>query len=119
MAKKKSAKKATSARRKPGPKPGSKRARRSADERINALKEQIASIEARERAKELKDDPGVAYAVTTARTLNRGIKLAESEKDTSLQHALADAHKAIATYLGDKGVKMPKARRPRGRRPGA
>ena len=112
-----SAKRKESTRRKPGPKPGSTRKHRTADDRITALKDQIASIEAREKAKELKDDPGVKYAVTTARSLNRGVKLAEANKDTALQHAVADAHQAISDYLAEKGVRMPKARRPRGRRP--
>lgn len=111
MAKKKAA------RKKPGPKPGSTRNRRSAQDRIEALKSQIASIETREKAKELKDDPGVKYAVTVARTLNRGVRLAKESKDNNLQHAVADAHTAIADYLSGKGLKMPKARRPRGRRP--
>ena len=117
MPKKKAARSATKARRKPGPKPGSTRTRRSASDRITALKNQIASIEAREKAKEMKDDPGVKYAVAIARTLNRGVKVAEQAKDTTLQHAVADAHHAIASYLSEKGLKMPKARRPRGRRP--
>lgn len=117
MAKKKAARSAKKVRRKPGPKPGSTRKHRNADDRILALKDQIASIEAREKAKELKDDPGVKYAVTIARSLNRGVKLAESNKDPALQHAAADAHQAISNYLAEKGVRMPKARRPRGRRP--
>ncbi len=111
MAKKKAA------RKKPGPKPGSTRTRRSAEDRIDALRSQIASIEAREKAKELKDDPCVKYAVTLARSLNRGVRLGTETKDNNLQHAVADAHQAIADYLSGKGLKMPKARRPRGRRP--
>ena len=107
MAKKKAA------RKKPGPKPGSTRARRTAEDRIGALKDQIASIEAREKAKELKDDPGVKYAVTMARSLNRGAKLATASKDNALQGAVTDAQEAIGKYLSGKGLKTPKARRPR------
>ncbi len=112
MAKKKAA------RKKPGPKPGSTRTRRTADERLEALKQQIASIEAREKAKELKDDPTARYAIKVARELNRGVKLAKATKDSALQHAVADAHQAIGSYLEGKGLNVPKARRPRGRRPG-
>ena len=104
-------------RKKPGPKPGSTRTRRSAEERLEALKQQIASIEAREKAKELKDDPAAKYAIKMARDLNRGAKLAVESKDRDLQHAVADAHQAIGDYLAGKGLKMPKPRRPRGRRP--
>lgn len=110
--------KKNAARKKPGPKSGSTRTRRTAEERLNALKEQIASIEAREKAKELKDDPGAKSAVKVARELNRGAKLATASKDTALQHAVADAHEAIRGYLGSKGLKVPKPRRPRGRRSG-
>lgn len=112
MAKKKAA------RKKPGPKPGSTRTRRSAQERLDALKQQIASIEAREKAKELREDPTAQYAIKVARELNRGAKLAVASKDSALQHAVADAHEAIGGYLTDKGLKIPKPRRPRGRRPG-
>lgn len=92
------------------------RARRSSNERIDALKAQIDAIRAREKAKEMKDDPCVQQAVILVRSLNKGSRLGQEHGDAGFQHAVADAHTALAGYLQESGLKVPKARRPRGRR---
>lgn len=102
MAKKKTAKKWT---------------RRSPEERIKDLQEEIERIQARAKAKELKESPGHKLALTAVRGLDKAIEAAKEEKNTALGHALADARGPLAEYLLAQGVDLPKARRPRGRRP--
>ncbi|MEX1024974.1 MAG: hypothetical protein WD226_07845 [Planctomycetota bacterium] len=90
---------------------------RSPEERIRELQEKIADIERRKKTKELKKSPGAQQAITIIRALNKGLKVAEEEGDTSLKRSLAEAHGQVAAYLETQGMKVPKARRPRGRKP--
>jgi len=96
---------------------GSRRNRRSPEQMIKDLQQQIEEVRSRATAKELKESPAMKRTIMVVRSLNKALSEASSEKNTGLRHALADAHKPLASYLESQGVKTPKARMPRGRRP--
>ncbi len=100
-------------------KSGGRRKRRSADEMIADLQAKIQEVQARAAAKELKSSPAIKRTITIVRGINKAMDEAAQEKNGSLRHALADAHRALAGYLESQGVTPPKPRMPRGRRPQA
>ncbi|MEX1024420.1 MAG: hypothetical protein WD226_05020 [Planctomycetota bacterium] len=95
----------------------STRVHRSPAERIEALQRQIENLKQREQAKALKDSPAAQQAILIVRALNKGLSVAEEEQDIALKRSLADAHENVAAYLETQGMKVPKARKPRGRKP--
>jgi len=107
MAKKKSAKAAA----------GKKRYRRTDEELIADLKSKISMLKNRAEAKKLKESPAIKSAMAAVRQIDKGLKAAKEESDSRLRHALAAARKPIEDYMGEKGVKLPKADLPRGRKP--
>jgi hypothetical protein len=100
-------------------KAGSKRKRRSPEEMIADLQKQIEDVRQRAQAKELKQSPAMKRTITIMRSMNKAMDEAASEKNGGLRHALADAHKPLAAFLESQGMRPPKPRMPRGRRPKA
>ena len=98
-------------------KAGAKRHRRSDDELIADLKSRIAEIKVRQETKKLNDSPAIKCSLSAIKEIDKGLEEAAREGDSHLRHALADARKPLAEYLKSCGVKLPKARLPRGRRP--
>ena len=96
-----------------------RRQRRGADELIAELQEKIRLIAARAAAREAKQSPATNLALLVLRKIDKASELAEQEADTSLRHVLSDARKPLAGYLESKGLKLPKGKTPRGRRPKA
>lgn len=96
-----------------------RRRRRSPDEIIADLQEEIRRVRARQTARELKRSPSHKAALSVVKTIDKALILAADEGETALRHALADARKAMAGYLEDKGVRLPKANLPKGPRPRA
>ena len=96
---------------------GDRRTRRSPEQMIKDLQQQIEEVRSRATAKELKQSPSMKRTITIVRSLNKALEEASQEKNTSLRHALADAHKPLAVFLESQGVRTPKPRMPRGRRP--
>lgn len=94
-----------------------RRTRRSPEQMIKDLQDQIEEVRSRATAKELKQSPSMKRTIMIVRSINKALEEASQEKNTSLRHALADAHKPLAAFLESQGVKTPKARMPRGRRP--
>jgi hypothetical protein len=105
MAKKKS--KATGARRK----------RRSPEELIRDLEAKIREVKNRQQAKELKQSPSVKRTLAIVKSIDKALDEAAEEGNNVIRHALADARKPIEAYLASKGIQLPKARVPRGRKP--
>lgn len=101
------------------PAPGNKRYRRSDDELIADLKAKIAQLKARADTKKLKESPSVKRTLTLVRTLDKALEDAQAEKNTELRRVLHEARQPIADYLDQQGVRLPRPRRPRGRRPRA
>ncbi len=99
------------------PAPGKQRYRRSDDELIADLKERIAQLKARAETKKLKTSPSMKRTLNIVRNIDKALEEAQDEKNNDLRRILVDARAPIATYLGEQGVKMPKPRGPRGRRP--
>ena len=108
MAKKKKADKAA---------PVKRRQRRTPEQIIADLQQQIQEVKARAAAKELKQSPAIKKGLAAVRAVDKALELAEAEGNGKLRHALADARRAMADYLVGEGLRLPKARLPRGRRP--
>lgn len=98
-------------------KKGTKRRRRSPEEIIKDLQEEIERVKAQAAAKELKESPAHRAALTAVRSIDKAMEAAKEEGETALAHALADGRSPLGEYLESQGVTLPKARRPRGRRP--
>ena len=69
-------------------------------------------------------DKKVQIGKQTTRGLGAGMnpemgRAAAEENNSLLRHALADARKPLAEYCETQGLRLPKPRLPRGRRPGA
>jgi len=97
-------------------KKGSKRIRRSPEQIIADLEQQIEDLRAREKAKEMKNDPAMKAGLAIVRQLDKAIEEAKEGGHNALAHALADGREPIASFFDEAGVPLPKARRPRGRR---
>jgi hypothetical protein len=112
MAKKKATSRTSSA-------PKKRRHRRSPDEIIADLQDEIRRVRARQTARELKRSPSHKAALSVVKAIDKALNLAAEEGETALRHALADARKATGTYLEEKGVRLGKANLPKGPRPRA
>jgi hypothetical protein len=110
MAKKKAARVSDGATRK-------KRHRRSPEEIIDDLQDEIKRLRNKAAARALKESPAIKATMAAVRTLDKGLDEAARENNGHLRHALADARRSIAGYLDKQGVKLPKARLPKGPRP--
>lgn len=98
------------------PKPGKTRYRRSPDELIADLKKKIDDLERRKAAKEIKADPATKDANAAFRALTRAVEKAKGSNDADLKRALSESQRVLADYFESKGLKVPKARKPRARR---
>ena len=96
-----------------------RRARRSPEEMIADLEAKIREVKQRAQAKELKQSPSMKAAMSTVRSLDKALDAAAEDGNNALRHALADARKPLAEFLEGQGLKLPKARAPRGRKPKA
>ena len=97
--------------------PARKRKRRTDEELIADLKERIKDLRERQEARKLKESAAIRAATSAVRWLDKALDAAAEEDNSHLRHALADARKPLEAYLGTEGLKLPKARLPRGRRP--
>ena len=96
---------------------GGKRTRRTPAQMISDLKAKIEDVKRRAAATELKKSPAIRRTLTIVRVLDKTLDLAADEGQTALRHSLAGARAPLADFLGRQGVKLPKARMPRGRKP--
>ena len=97
--------------------PKKTRTRRSPEQIISDLQAQIKSVKARAAAKEMKSSPAVKKAISAIRALDKGMELAHEEGNSLLHHALADSRRSLGEFLEKQGLKLPKAKMPRGRKP--
>ena len=98
------------------PKPGKTRYRRTHDELIADYKKKIAEIEKRRAEKALESDPASRDANAAFRALTKAVDNAKSSSDPDLKRALSESQRILASYFEAKGLKVPKARKPRARR---
>jgi len=96
-----------------------RRKRRSPEEIIADLQKQIRDVKARAAAKELKQSPAVKKSVAILRAIDKGMELAHEESNSRLHHSLAASRTLLGDHLVKEGMKLPKARMPRGRKPKA
>ncbi|TAJ15306.1 MAG: hypothetical protein EPO68_12430 [Planctomycetota bacterium] len=95
-----------------------KRVRRTAEQIIADLQAEIVRVQARAAAKQMKQSPTSKCLLNAIRAIDAGLATDE-EGAGALKHALADARKPLAAYCDSNGLKLPKPRLPRGRRPNA
>lgn len=95
----------------------SKRRRRSPDQIIADLQDEIRRVRARQKAKELKGSPAHKAAIAAVKSLDKALRAAADEGETALRHALADGRKSLGAYLEGQGMVLPKANLPKGPRP--
>ena len=110
MAKKKAARNTDGAPRK-------KRHRRTPEEIIDDLQEEIKRLRTKAAARALKESPAIKASLAAVRAIDKGLDEAAKESNGHLRHALADARRSIGSYLESQGIKLPKARLPKGPRP--
>jgi hypothetical protein len=94
-----------------------RRRRRSADEIIQDLQDEIRRVRSRQAARELKESPAHRTALAAVKALDRALDAAAEEGVGPLRHALADGRRALAAYLEAQGVRLPKPNLPKGPRP--
>lgn len=94
-----------------------KRHRRSPEELINDLQDEIKRLRNKAKAKELRESPAVKNSMIAVRNIDKALDAAAEENNSVLRHALADARRSIGGYLEAQGVRLPKARLPKGPRP--
>ena len=94
-----------------------RRRRRGPEEMIADLQRQIEELKARAVARSLKTSAAVKHTMVAVRNIDKGLEEAAQEDNGALRHALADARRPLAEYLTSQGVRLPKARLPRGRKP--
>ena len=94
-----------------------RRKKRSPEEMIADLQQKIEEVKERAAAREAKVSPAMKRTVSLMRNISKAMDEAAAEKNGPLRHALADAHKGLATFLQSQGLNPPKTRMPRGRRP--
>ena len=94
-----------------------RRKRRTPEEIIADLQEEIRRVRARQKARELKSSPAHKAAVLALKAIDKALNVAAEESETGLRHALADGRKSLAAYLEKKGLELPKANLPKGPRP--
>jgi len=94
-----------------------KRHRRSPEEIIDDLQQEIKRLRAKSTARAIAESPAVKLTLTALKSIDKGLDAAAGESNSHLRHALADARRSLAGYLEKQGVKLPKARLPKGPRP--
>ena len=91
--------------------------RRSSEQIISDLQEEIRKVRSRQRAKELKDSPAHKAAMIAIKAIDKALKIAGESDETNLRHCLADGRKSLAAYLEKQGVSLPKVNLPKGPKP--
>ena len=94
-----------------------RRKRRSPEQIIEDLQEEIRRVRERARQKELKNSPAMKAAAGAVKSIDKALDAAAEEGETSLRHILAEARKPLAAHLEKQGLRLPKANLPKGRKP--
>ena len=94
-----------------------RRKRRSPEEIIADLQEEIRRVRSRQRARELKGSPAHMAALKAIKAIDKALQVAADESETALRHSLADGRKSLASYLEKQGLDLPRANLPKGPRP--
>ena len=96
-----------------------RRKRRSPEEIIADLQEEIQRVKDRQVARELKQSPAHKSALLAIKSIDKALESAAEEGLTPLRHVLADARKSLGAYLEERGLRLPKVNLPKGPRPRA
>lgn len=97
------------------PKPGNSRYRRTDEELISDLQKRIDDLKTRKVARKIKADPASKEATSAFRALTKAVTKSKDSSDADLKRALSEAQRILAGYFESKGLKVPKARKPRAR----
>ena len=94
-----------------------KRIRRSPEQIIQDLQAEIERVKAKAATKALKVSPSHKLALAAVKNIDKAMGAAAEEELGELRHTLADCRRILAGYLEGRGVQLPRADMPRGRRP--
>ena len=94
-----------------------KRKRRTIEELINDLEQEKVQLLERLKTRQLKTSPAHKSALLVLRQIDKALNIAAEEGERELQFALAGARQSLGEHLEKQGVRLPKARLPRGPRP--
>ncbi len=94
-----------------------KRVRRTDEQLIKDLQVKIEEIQHRAEARKAKQSPSIRLTLRAVRAIDKAMDAAEVEGDNALRHVLSDGRDPLASLLQAKGVRVRKARRPKGPRP--
>lgn len=92
------------------------RNRRSPDEMIADLEQEIARVKARAAAKEAKATPEGQALILAVRALDKATRAAADAGRDGLVRALESARATLSEQLVELGVRLPDAKAKRGRR---
>ena len=94
-----------------------KRVRRSPEQIIEDLQQEIHRLRAKAKTRELKKSPSFKASLVAIKSIDKALDAAAEEGNTSLRHALADARRALGGFLEGEGIQLPKPNLPKGPRP--
>jgi len=94
-----------------------KRKRRTIEELISDLEQEKTRLIERLKTRQLKTSPAHKAALLVLRHIDKALSAAADEGKRDLQFALANARQSLGEHLEKQGVRLPKARLPRGPRP--
>ena len=94
-----------------------RRKRRTPEQIIADLQEEIRRVKERQVARELKQSPAHKAALSAVKSIDKALDAAAEEGLTPLRHVLASARGSLGEYLEDKGLRLPKVNLPKGPKP--
>ncbi|HKX45962.1 MAG TPA: hypothetical protein VJP77_04620 [Planctomycetota bacterium] len=94
-----------------------KRTRRSPEQMIQDLQSEIERLKQRQVARELKQSAAHKLALAVVKAIDKALAVAREEGESGLQHVLVDIREPLGNFLAERGIDLPRVRRPRGPRP--
>ena len=91
--------------------------RRTPDEIIADLQQEIRRVRSQQQARERKPSPATKSALAALKAIDKALASAAEHDETDLRHALAEGRRALAAHLVDQGLEVPRVDLPRARRP--
>ncbi len=88
-----------------------RRGRRSDEELLEQLHEQLAAVKRRQATRQMRKTPVIDAAVAAVLSLERAVIAAREAQDQGLLKKLQGARKPLAGYLLERGIMLPKPRR--------
>ena len=94
-----------------------KRTRRSPEQMIQDLQAEIERLKQRQATRELVQSAAHKQALGVVKSIDKALATAREEGESALQHVLVDIREPLGKFLAERGLDLPRVRRPRGPRP--